>query len=68
MKKTILLIFFSLFTLPIFAQEKGIDQRIDEAFQPISEFFSKAVFFPIGDNPFVIYLLVGSALFFTLIF
>ena len=68
MKKTILLIFFSLFTLPIFAQEKGIDQRIDEAFQPISEFFSKAVFFPIGDNPFVIYLLVGSAIFFTVYF
>ena len=68
MKKTMLLIFFSLFTLPIFAQEKGIDQRIDEAFQPISEFFSKAVFFSIGDNPFVIYLLVGSAIFFTVYF
>ena len=68
MKKTMLLIFFSLFTLPIFAQEKGIDQRIDEAFQPISEFFSKGVFFLIGDNPFVIYLLVGSAIFFTVYF
>ena len=68
MRKQLLLIFFSLFTLPIFAQEKGIDQRIDEAFQPISEFFSKRVFFPIGDYPFVIYLLVGSAIFFTVYF
>ena len=68
MKKTILLSFFSLFTLPIFAQEKGIDQRIDEAFQPISDFFSEVIFFSIGENPFVIYLLVGSALFFTLYF
>ena len=68
MRKPLLLIFFSLFTLPIFAQEKGIDQRIDEAFQPISEFFSKRVFFPIGDYPFVIYLLVGSAIFFTVYF
>ena len=68
MRKPLLLIFFSLFTLPIFAQKKGIDQKIDEAFQPISEFFSKRVFFPIGDYPFVIYLLVGSAIFFTVYF
>jgi len=50
------------------AQEKGLDQIIDEAFQPISDFFSKYVFYPIGDYPFVIYLLVGSALFFTIYF
>ena len=68
MKKIFLLSFFSLFTLPVFSQEKGLDQRIDEAFQPISDFFNELVFLPIGDNPFVIYLLVGSALFFTLYF
>ncbi|MEC7478444.1 MAG: alanine/glycine:cation symporter family protein [Bacteroidota bacterium] len=68
MKKIFLLSFFSLFTLPVFSQEKGLDQRIDEAFQPISDFFNELVFFSIGDNPFVIYLLVGSALFFTLYF
>ena len=51
-----------------FLQEKGLDQRIDEAFQPISDIFSKYVFYPIGDSPFVIYLLVGSALFFTFVF
>ena len=51
-----------------FLQEKGLDQRIDEAFQPVSDIFSKLIFYPIGNYPFVIYLLVGSALFFTLIF
>ena len=68
MKKIFLLSFFSLFTLPVFSQEKGLDQRIDEAFQPVSDFFSELVFFSIGENPFVIYLLVGSAIFFTLYF
>ena len=51
-----------------FLQEKGLDQRIDEAFQPVSDIFSELVFFTIGDRPFVIYLLVGSALFFTFVF
>ena len=68
MKKIFLLSFFSLFALPVFPQEKGLDQRIDEAFQPVSDFFSQVVFFSIGENPFVIYLLVGSAIFFTLYF
>jgi len=68
MKKIFLLTFFTLFTLPISSQEKGLDQKIDEAFQPVSDFFSEVIFFSIGENPFVIYLLVGSALFFTLYF
>ena len=50
------------------AQEKGLDQRIDEAFQPISDFFSSVIFFEISGYPFVILLLVASALFFTLYF
>ena len=58
----------NLINSSILLQEKGLDQRIDEAFQPVSDTFSKAVFFKIGDDPFVIYLLVGSALFFTLAF
>ena len=68
MKKIFLLTFFTLFSLPVFSQEKGLDQRIDEAFKPVSDFFSEVIFFSIGENPFVIYLLVGSALFFTLYF
>lgn len=52
-----------------FAQEKGLDQIIDEKFQPISDFFSGLVFFPIiGDTPFVLILLVASAAFFTIYF
>ena len=60
------------FTLKNFGQEVGLDQRIDEAFQPVSDIFSKYVFYPVslpfGDYPFVIYFLVGSALFFTIYF
>ena len=68
MKKIQLL--FLTFLIPIvsFAQEKGLDQRIDEAFAPISNFFSKTVFFEIAGYPFVILLLIGSAVFFTLYF
>jgi len=68
MKKNILFIITLLISINLSAQDKGLDQRIDEAFQPISDFFSYYVFYPIGDYPFVIYLLVGSALFFTLYF
>ena len=68
MKKIFLFTIFSLFSLPLSSQEKGLDQKIDEAFQPISDFFNEVVFFSIGENPFVIYLLVGSAIFFTLYF
>jgi AGCS family alanine or glycine:cation symporter len=63
---------FSLFAVfsPVFSfsQDKGLDKRIDEAFAPISDFFSSVVFFEIAGYPFVILLLVGSAAFFTLYF
>ena len=44
--KNIQLLFLT-FLIPFlsFSQEKGLDQRIDEAFQPISDFFSNVVFF-----------------------
>ncbi|MGB1283921.1 MAG: alanine/glycine:cation symporter family protein [Polaribacter sp.] len=68
---------FSLFLLvaPIltFAQEKGLDQKIDEAFQPVADAFDKIIFFPIYKDatleiPFILALLVGSAAFFTIYF
>ncbi len=67
---TILSLLLPLFT---FAQEEvGLDQKIDQAFQPVSDFFSAIIFFtlPIGgyDVPFVLILLVASALFFTIYF
>lgn len=69
MKKKFLFFFLSLF-VPIlsFAQSVGIDQQIDQAFKPISDFFSNVIFFKIGGVPFVLMLLVGSALFFTIYF
>ena len=65
---------FAVLTLPLlsFAQEtaaKGLDERIDEAFKPISDFFSAVIFFEIfPDTPLVIVLLVLMALFFTVYF
>ena len=55
------------------AQDKGLDQKIDEAFQPVADAFFDAIFFIVyeGDTfsiPFVLVLLVGSALFFTIYF
>ncbi len=55
-------------TLGVSAQEKGLDKRIDEAFKPFSDFVTSAVFFEVFNTPFVLILLVGSALFFTLYF
>ena len=75
MKKYLLTI--SAFILPLlnYAQdaEKGLDQKIDEAFQPVADGFFDAIFFPVYRSetmeiPFVLLLLVGSALFFTLYF
>ncbi|GAA4279126.1 alanine/glycine:cation symporter family protein [Aquimarina mytili] len=48
--------------------EKGLDQIIDEGFKPVSDFFSSVIFFTIGGTPFVLILLVLSALFFTIYF
>ena len=47
------------------AAEIGIDDQIDQAFAPVSSFFSSVVFFTVFDIPFVLILLVFSALFFT---
>ena len=68
MKKYIFLFLSLLSSINLRAQEKGLDQIIDEAFQPISDFFSSVIFFEISGYPFVILLLVASALFFTLYF
>jgi AGCS family alanine or glycine:cation symporter len=68
MKKIFLSLILVFSSFISFSQEKGIDQKIDEAFAPISDFFSSVVFFPVMGYPFVILLLVGSALFFTIYF
>ena len=72
MKKKLLVLLLMVVPMLTFAQEKGLDQKIDAAFKPVSDFFSNLIFFtvPIAgiDVPFVLLLLVGSALFFTIYF
>lgn len=71
MKKKLTLLFLLISPVLTFAQEKGLDQRIDEAFKPVSDFFSDVIFFNVWkdpDIPFVLILLVGSAAFFTIYF
>ncbi|MDG1842650.1 MAG: alanine/glycine:cation symporter family protein [Crocinitomicaceae bacterium] len=58
-----------LFFIPFSSFANGIDKQIDEAFQPVSDFFSSIIFFEVFNGaPFVIILLVFSALFFTIYF
>jgi len=61
-------IFFSVFQVAAQEVEVGIDQKIDQAFAPISDFFSNVVFFNVFGIPFVLILLVFSAFFFTIYF
>ena len=73
MKKKLLSLLLLAVPLLTFAQEKGLDQKIDEAFKPISDFFSSIIFFPVYKSesieiPFVLLLLVASAAFFTVYF
>ena len=62
----------SLFCLPLTAQstEKGIDERINEAFTPIADWWGGVILhnFPATEIPTIIFLLVGGALFFTIYF
>ncbi len=69
MKRALLALLASFLPIITFAQEEvGLDQKIDEAFAPVSAFFNDVIFFPVFGTPFVLVLLVGSALFFTLYF
>jgi len=68
-KSKFLFLLLSVLSIPsLFAQEKGLDQQIDEAFKPFSDTISNIIFFEILGVPFVLVLLVGSALFFTIYF
>ncbi|WP_158975841.1 sodium:alanine symporter family protein [Cellulophaga sp. L1A9] len=74
MKYRLLTLFALMAPIITFSQEvveKGLDEKIDEAFKPISDFFSAVIFFNVWHNPdipFVLVLLVASALFFTIYF
>ncbi|NNK72984.1 MAG: hypothetical protein HKO94_07310 [Flavobacteriaceae bacterium] len=73
--RNLLLLFFALISpLISIAQEaeKGLDERVNDAFMPIAEAWEGLVLYPvpIGEYqiPFVVILLVVGASFFTLIF
>jgi len=64
---TAIALFFSSFS---FAQDLGLDDRINEAFTPIADWWGAVVLhnFPGTSIPTIIFLLVGGALFFTIYF
>ena len=64
---TTITLFFSSLS---FAQERGLDDRINEAFTPIADWWGAVVLhnFPGTSIPTIIFLLVGGALFFTIYF
>ena len=68
--KRLLSVLFILFSAPLFAQEQGLDERINEAFTPIANWWGAVVLhnFPGTGIPTIIFLLVGGALFFTFYF
>ena len=72
MKKLLLkiLLLFPLFT---FSQEKGLDEKFNEWFKPISDAWGGIVFYPVTfpggvQMPLVIILLLSAGLIFTVIF
>jgi AGCS family alanine or glycine:cation symporter len=60
-------LFFSSFS---FANDRGLDDRINDAFTPIADWWGAVVLhnFPGTSIPTIIFLLVGGALFFTIYF
>lgn len=68
-KRLTLLLATILAPFLLLAQEpQGLDERINEAFTPISEAFQSVILFQIAGVPFVVILLVLGATFFTIYF
>ena len=70
MNRIISSLIFLLVSSFSFAQDAGIDDRINEAFTPIANWWGAFVLhnFPGTSIPTIIFLLVGGALFFTIYF
>jgi len=64
---TLTALFLSTFS---YAQDKGLDDRINEAFTPVADWWGAVVLhnLPGTSVPTIIFLLVGGALFFTIYF
>lgn len=54
--------------LAYLAPEKGIDEIINDAFTPVADAWGSIVLFRVFDIPFILILLVGGALVFTVYF
>ena len=63
-------IFFLLINTPTYSQDRGLDERINEAFTPVSNWWEGLILhnFPGTEIPTIIFLLVSGALFFTVYF
>lgn len=73
MKKSILSLFFTIIPLLTFAQDKGLDERFNEAFKPIADAWGGIVFYPVTFSesvsmPIVIIMLLLSGLLFSILF
>jgi AGCS family alanine or glycine:cation symporter len=77
MKRNRLLLFFISILSPFFsfaqeATEQGLDERINEAVEPIARAVAGIVFYPIPiagiDVPIVLMVLIGAATYFTIYF
>ena len=70
-KSKLLFLVLSILSTPFaYAQEKGLDERINDAFTPIANWWESLILhnFPGTEIPTIIFLLVGGALFFTIYF
>lgn len=69
-KPTPLTLFLLLAPWVAAAQEKGLDERINDAFEPLTKVWESLVLWPVPGIhiPLVVILLVGGAIFFTLYF
>lgn len=67
--------FLTLLSFPLAAlgQGRGLDERINDAFKPVADWWGWLIFYPLPFDapynlPIVLVLLIGGALFFTLAF
>lgn len=72
MKKNLLALLLTIFPFLTFAQEKGMDQQIDEFFRPIADAVGSVIFFSVSlgghSVPLVLIVLISGAIFFTAYF
>lgn len=69
------LLLLTLLSLPLstLGQDRGLDERINDAFKPVADWWGWLIFYPLPFDapynlPIVLVLLIGGALFFTLAF